>query len=146
MLDYIWLIPVLPALGAMINGIFGKRFPKSVINVIACGTVALSFMIAVLCVNELREMEPRVFEKNFYTWIPGGSSTITMGNEAGRRAEVSVPMGFLLDPLSSIMILVVTGVGFLIHVYSTGYMAHEDGYYRFFTYLNLFMFAMLILV
>ena len=66
-----------------------------------------------------------------------------MGAEAGRATEVLVPLGFLLDPLSSIMILVVTGVGFLIHIYSVGYMAHEDGYYRFFAYMNLFMFAML---
>src|SRR5262245_14651784 len=146
MLDYIWLIPVLPAIGAFINGIFGKRFPKTVIHTIACGTVFLSFVLSVACVAQLAGMEPRVFEKDFYNWIPGGSTVTTMGAEAGRKAELNVPLGFLLDPLSSVMILVVTGVGFLIHIYSVGYMAHEKGYYRFFTYLNLFMFAMLVLV
>src|SRR5204862_3615347 len=64
----------------------------------------------------------------------------------GRLATFTVDWGFLLDPLSSVMILVVTGIGFLIHVYSTGYMAHDNGYYRFFGYLNLFVFFMLMLV
>lgn len=146
MLDQIWLIPALPALGALINGLFGKRLPKSIISIIACGTVGISLIISILCVSQLAGMEPRVFEKDFYTWIPGGSTVTTMGAEAGHKAELSVPMGFLLDPLSSVMILIVTGVGFLIHIYSIGYMGHEDGYYRFFTYMNLFMFAMLTLV
>lgn len=146
MLDQIWLIPVLPALGAIINGLFGKRLPKSVIHTIACGTVFLSLVLSIVCVSQLSSMEPRVFEKDFYTWIDGGSVTTTMGAQAGHKAEVLIPLGFLLDSLSAVMILVVTGVGFLIHIYSIGYMAHEEGYYRFFTYLNLFMFAMLILV
>ncbi|HEY7162465.1 MAG TPA: proton-conducting transporter membrane subunit, partial [Acidobacteriota bacterium] len=146
MLEYIWLIPVLPAIGAFLNGIFGKRLPKSVIHTIACGTVFLSFVIAVGCVAQLAGMEPRVYEKIFYNWIPGGSTILNKGPNIGHSAELNIPVGFLLDPLSSVMILIVTGVGFLIHVYSIGYMAHEDGYYRFFTYLNMFMFAMLLLV
>lgn len=147
MLEYIWLIPVLPAIGAFLNGIFGKRLPKSVIHTIACGTVFLSFVIAVGCVAQLAGMqEPRVYEKAFYNWIPGGSTILNKGPNAGQTAELNIPLGFLLDPLSSVMILVVTGVGFLIHIYSIGYMAHEDGYYRFFCYMNLFMFAMLLLV
>src|SRR5262245_11591003 len=146
MLDYIWLIPVLPAVGALLNGLFGKKLPKSVIHTIACGTVLLSFILSVLCIAQLAGMEPKVFEKNVYTWIPGGTVAKTLGPQAGKTVYLSVPVGFLLDPLSSVMILVVTGIGFLIHVYSVGYMAHEDGYYRFFTYLNLFMFAMLLLV
>lgn len=148
MLELIWLIPVLPAIGALINGVFGKKFPKSVVHWIACGLVFLSFVVAVGCVFQLAGMpaESRVFEKDYYTWIPGGSVTHLMGPNAGKTFELSVPLGFLLDPLSAVMILIVTGVGFLIHVYSVGYMHHEDGYYRFFTYLNLFMFAMLLLV
>jgi NADH-quinone oxidoreductase subunit L len=146
MLDYIWLIPVLPAVGALLNGLFGKKMPKSAIHTIACGLVFISFLISVLCVAELAGRQPRVFEKDFYTWIPGGDVKTTLGPQAGKEASLNVPVGFLLDPLSSVMILVVTGVGFLIHVYSIGYMAHEDGYYRFFAYLNLFMFAMLVLV
>jgi len=146
MLNYIWLIPVLPAIGALINGLFGKKFSRSIIHTIACGTVLLSFILSVLCIAELSGREPRVFEKNVFTWIAGGSTARTLGPDAGQPAELKIPLGFLLDPLSSVMILVVTGVGFLIHVYSVGYMAHEKGYYRFFTYLNLFMFAMLLLV
>lgn len=148
MIEYIWLIPVLPAAGALLNALFGKRLPKSFVHYIACGTVFLSLVISIACVAELANMDPehRVIEKEFFTWIPGGSVNRTLGPEAGAAAEVKIPLGFLLDPLSSVMILVVTGVGFLIHVYSVGYMWHEDGYYRFFTYLNLFMFAMLLLV
>jgi NADH-quinone oxidoreductase subunit L len=146
MLDYIWLIPVLPAIGAFLNGIFGKRFPKSVIHTIACGTVFLAFVLSVLCVAELASVENHVYETNLYNWIPGGSTILNTGPNAGQRAELNIPLGFLLDPLSSVMILVVTGVGFLIHIYSIGYMAHEEGYYRFFTYMNMFMFSMLLLV
>lgn len=146
MLEQIWLIPVLPALGALINGLFGKRFPKWLIHSIACGTVLLSLLISIACVAELSGMEPRVFEKDFYTWIPGGSTVTTMGPQAGHKTDLNIPAGLLLDSLSAVMILIVTGVGFLIHIYSIGYMYHEDGYYRFFTYMNLFMFAMLVLV
>jgi NADH-quinone oxidoreductase subunit L len=146
MLDYIWLIPVFPAIGALLNGLFGKKLPKNVIHTIACGAVLLSFIMSVICIAQIAGMEPKVFEKNVYSWIPGGTVAKTLGPHAGEPAQLSVPLGFLLDPLSSVMILVVTGVGFLIHIYSVGYMAHEEGYYRFFTYLNLFMFAMLLLV
>src|SRR5688572_23907235 len=124
MLDYIWLIPVLPAMGALINGLFGKRFPKTLVHTIACGTVFLSFLLSVVCVIGITQLEPKVFEKNLFSWIPGGSVQKTLGPQAGEPAELNIPFGFLLDPLSSVMILVVTGVGFLIHVYSVGYMAH----------------------
>ncbi len=146
MLEYIWLIPVLPAIGALLNGLFGKRLPKFVIHSIACGTVFLAFVLSIVCVAELSGMQTHVYETTLYNWIPGGSTILNKGPNAGQRAELNIPLGFLLDPLSSVMILIVTGVGFLIHIYSIGYMAHEDGYYRFFTYLNLFMFAMLLLV
>ncbi len=148
LLEYIWLIPVLPAIGALLNGIWGKRLPKSLIHWIACSLVFVSFLLSVLCVTELARMDAdrRVFEKDFFTWIPGGEATSTFGPNEGKEISLSIPVGFLLDPLSAVMILVVTGVGFLIHLYSVGYMSHEDGYYRFFAYLNLFMFAMLLLV
>ncbi|HEY4491547.1 MAG TPA: NADH-quinone oxidoreductase subunit L, partial [Acidobacteriota bacterium] len=129
-----------------LNGILGKRFPKPLVHWIACGLVFLSFAVSILCVAELAGMETRVFEKDYYNWIPGGSASTTLGPESGNEAQLNIPLGFLLDPLSAVMILIVTGVGFLIHVYSVGYMWHEDGYYRFFTYMNLFMFAMLLLV
>src|SRR5438876_1180938 len=115
MLSWLWLIPVFPAAGALINGIFGKRFPKTVVHWIACGMVFLSFAVAVGCVVQLASMDPayRVYEKNYYNWIPGGNAVSLMGKNAGTNFHLDVPMGFLLDPLSAVMILVVTGVGFL---------------------------------
>ncbi len=134
MLEYIWLIPFFPMVGAAINGLFGKRYPKGVVNLVALGSIFLSFLVAAGAFITLLGMDPahRVHELNLFTWIAAGSTKIELG--------------YLIDPLSSVMTLVVTGVGFLIHVYSTGYMSHDPGYARFFTYLNLFCFAMLTLV
>jgi NADH-quinone oxidoreductase subunit L len=130
----LWLIPVLPLIGAAISGIVGKRLPKTIVGVIGSGTVAVSFLIAlrafIAMLNTPEQQLPIL--RNYFTWI-----------QAGRfQAEA----GFMLDHLSGLMILIVTGVGFLIHVYSIGYMAHDDGFYRFFAYLNLFVFFMLTLV
>ncbi|MFV1951345.1 MAG: NADH-quinone oxidoreductase subunit L [Nitrospinota bacterium] len=134
MLNYIWLIPLFPLIGFLINGFFGKRISKNAVGYIACGAVGLSFIVAVLSFISLLQLTPehRVFEKILYTWIDSGSF----------RAEA----GFQLDPLSAIMILVVSGVGFVIHIYSTGYMHDDEGYPRYFSYLNLFTFSMLLLV
>src|SRR6476646_3842203 len=132
--DLLWLIPVLPLIGATINGMSGKRLPKSVIAVVGSGSVAVSFLIAlrafVAMLNTPQEQLPIL--RDYYTWI-----------QAGR---FQAQFGFMLDHLSGVMILIVTGVGFLIHVYSAGYMAHEEGLYRYFAYLNLFVFFMLTLV
>src|SRR6266705_3638009 len=133
-MDFLWLVPALPLLGSAINGLLGKRLPKPVISLVACGSVGVSFLVATGLVLSLiqRAPEERHVVQTLFTWIAAGDFVAT--------AE------FLLDPLSAVMILVVTGVGFLIHVYSIGYMHAEDGYYRFFSYLNLFMFSMLVLV
>ena len=133
-MDFLWLVPALPLLGSAINGLLGKRLPKPVISLVACGSVGVSFLVAAGFVLSLiqRAPEERHVVQTLFTWIAAGDFVAT--------AE------FLLDPLSAVMILVVTGVGFLIHVYSIGYMHAEDGYYRFFSYLNLFMFSMLVLV
>lgn len=134
MIDYLWLIPLVPLTGAAVNGLIGKRLPKSVISLVGCGTAGLSFLFALASFFSLLKLEPeqRHVLKVLFTWIASGDFVA--------KAE------FLLDPLSGVMILVVTGVGFLIHIYSIGYMHAEDGYYRFFSYLNLFLFSMLILV
>jgi len=134
MLDYLWLIPILPLAGAALNGLLGKRLPKRVISIIACGASGAAFALAVVSVLELVSLAPdqRHVVKLFFTWIASGDFV--------SRAE------FLLDPLSAVMLLVVTGVGFVIHVYSIGYMHAENGYYRFFAYMNLFLFSMLVLV
>ena len=133
-MDFLWLVPAFPLLGSAINGLLGKRLPKPVISLVACGSVGVSFLVATGLVLSLiqRAPEERHVVQTLFTWIAAGDFVAT--------AE------FLLDPLSAVMILVVTGVGFLIHVYSIGYMHAEDGYYRFFSYLNLFMFSMLVLV
>ena len=143
-LDLIWLIPLFPALGFVVNGLFGKRLPKAAISVIACGAVLVSFFVAAGAVSELvaLEQEERSHTVTVFEWIDAGAAHTS----AGELTRFSVDWGFLLDPLSAVMVLIVTGIGFLIHVYSTGYMAEEDGYYRYFAYLNLFMFSMLMLI
>ena len=134
MVSFLWLIPLLPLAGAVINGVFGKRLSRGVIGFIASGSVALSFAIsltAFLQMLQLPESELPIV-RNYFTWIQAGS--------------FQASVGLLLDHLSGLMILIVTGVGLLIHVYSTAYMHDDPGFYRFFAYLNLFMFSMLTLV
>ena len=122
----------------------GRRLANSVVSAICCGTVAASFVFSVGAFFQLlaRPEAQRLVERVMFTWIPPVAYHMISGALTYFRAD----WAFLLDPLSCVMILIVTGVGLLIHIYSTGYMAHEGGYYRFFGYLNLFMFAMLMLV
>jgi NADH-quinone oxidoreductase subunit L len=143
-LKLIWVIPLFPAAGAVINGLLGKKLPKRLIDVVACGLVGLAFIFALGAVNQLVHLpeHDRHFEVELFTWIPAGMGEL----RSGGLAPFVIQWGFQLDPLSAVMVLVVTGIGFLIHLYSTGYMAHEGGYYRFFAYMNLFMFSMLTLV
>ena len=184
-LDYLWLVPALPLLGVVLNGLLAlfaerplllkeaglplpgghghgddpshghgtaahgaahggghgdahghRRTPayRMLVSFIAPGVILASFAVALLCVLSLasRPAEGRTFVQVLFPWIQAGSFL--------------APVGFQLDPLSSVMALVVTGVGFLIHVYSVGYMSHERAFARYFVYLNLFMFAMLTLV
>src|SRR6202451_135039 len=131
----LWLIPILPLLGFLLNGVFGRRLSKSVINAIAVGSVLLSFLWVLKSLSALGAFSGGLEEthvEHYFTWIQSGA--------------LNVSIDFAVDRLTAVMLMVVTGVGFLIHVYSIGYMAHEGGYYRFFAYLNLFMFFMLILV
>jgi NADH-quinone oxidoreductase subunit L len=141
MLNLIWLIPVLPLVGVAVNGLFGPRMSRRAVGWLACATVGLSFLLAVGAVAQLAGLpsEARHFQTELGTWLPLGP--VVAGGEGLRIA-----WGFALDPLSAVLLLVVTGVGFLIHVYATGYMAHEEGFSRFFTYMNLFMGMMLTLV
>jgi len=168
-LDYLWVVPALPLLGVVLNGalaLFAERPVllhegpsrgtsaslseghaashgaqgghgpgyRTAVAVIAPGVVGAAFVVALLCVLSLaaRPAEGRTFVQVLFPWIQAGSFL--------------APVGFLLDPLSAVMALVVTGVGFLIHVYSVGYMSHDRAFARYFVYLNLFMFAMLVLV
>ena len=146
LLEYCWLVPLFPLLGAVLMLFFGRALERagrrSTISVLCPGLVGLSFVFALGAVIEVASRPGHTFEKTLFTWIAGLPFHMTNG----QIARFEAVWGVLLDPLSSVMVLVVSFVGFLIHVYSVGYMAHEGGYYRYFGYLNLFMFAMLTLV
>lgn len=133
---------VVPAPAAHETGHHRRSAARSVISLLCPGTVLVSLILSLGAVSELASLPGRTYEVVKFTWIAG----LPFVTQSGAPARFAADWGFLLDPLSSVMILVVTGVGFLIHVYSVGYMGHEGGYYRFFGYLNLFVFFMLILV
>jgi NADH-quinone oxidoreductase subunit L len=139
LLNHLWIVLALPLLGAAINGLFGKTFPKSAVNSVAVGSVVLSFLAAAETVREFLQLAPGQipYVGNYFTWMISGEAT---------SHPFRVDFALQIDQLTVVMLMVVTFVGMLIHMYSTGYMAHEDGYYRFFCYLNLFMFFMLTLV
>src|SRR5262252_6386711 len=149
-LNNIWLIPLLPAFGAAIMFFFGRRLQKSTVSAVCVGAGVLAFLMACGCVLQYNAWADannhQPFQKILYTWLGTDTGHLTFATKGGSPAPFQADAGFLLDPLSSIWLLFVTGVGMLIHVYSTGYMAHEGGYYRFFGYLNLFMFSMLTLI
>lgn len=184
MYRYIWLVPLLPLLGAAINGLLGRkfRFSEKLIGSIAVGSIALAFLLSVMAVwsygfsNDARWPKPYLTSEDGgfkYTWIPGGALEITQGsgaevhvepgtgvdptgnsispgegaNKASKRGSLlDIEWSYQLDPLSAIFMLVVTGVGLCIFVFATGYMHGDKGFYRFFAYLGLFMFSMLVLV
>ncbi|MBI4889397.1 MAG: NADH-quinone oxidoreductase subunit L, partial [Acidobacteria bacterium] len=111
--------------------LFGRKLSKQAISIISPGAVLISFVLSLGAVVQLSALPEKLHQVVLFEWLP----------------LLKVDIGYLLDPLSSVMILVVTGIGFLIHVYATGYMAHEHGprhggFYRFFGYLNLFVFFM----
>ncbi|HEX4605184.1 MAG TPA: proton-conducting transporter membrane subunit, partial [Candidatus Angelobacter sp.] len=143
-LEHLWLIPLFPLITAALMLFVGKRLPKSVVSVLCVGSVGLSFIYALGAVRQLLAAEPehRAAQQILFEWLTPGP----MKESSGQLVSFVADWGYLLDPLSCVMVLVVTGVGFLIHVYSIGYMGHEGGYYRFFGYMNLFMFSMLTLV
>ena len=133
-MDYIWLVPLFPLLGVFINGLLGIKFPKKIIGPIACLAIFGSFIVALITFFQVLSLPPdaRIIEKIYFPWIVAG--------------DFAVNIGFLIDPLSLIMMLTVSGVSFIIHVYSVGYMHDDPGYRRYFVYLNLFVFFMLTLV
>ena len=126
--------------------LFGRRLPKSVVNFCCVGAVALTFVWTLLAVWQFTHSGLPYYTHNLFTWLGSDGGKMLYTLHGGGTAEFVVKAGVLLDPLSCVWLLFVTGVGTLIHIYSTGYMAHEGGYYRFFGYLNLFMFSMLTLM
>jgi NADH-quinone oxidoreductase subunit L len=191
MQKYIWLVPLLPLIGAAINGLLGRklRFSETLIGGIAVGSVALSFLISVAAVysygfgGHAEWPKPYITSQDGFSfnWIPGGMVSVNQGLserasiEIQKKAEeqiaamtpeertahpailvgaaesphyalLNIEWSYQLDALSSIFMLIVTGVGLCIFVFATGYMHGETGFYRFFAYMGLFMFSMLVLV
>lgn len=133
MIKLVALIPLFPLLGFIINGFFGKKISKGLSGAIASMAVLASFIVSVLIFIDLKEhAEVSSHAVNLFAWINSGS--------------LNIPFEFLVDPLSSWFLLIITGIGFLIHIYSMGYMHDDEGFSRFFSYLNLFIFFMLLLV
>jgi NADH-quinone oxidoreductase subunit L len=127
----LWLIPFFPLIGFLLNALFGKRVSKQVVGIIGVASVMISFLYVIAVLLKLSPLTATYSERDF-TWIQSGF--------------LQVGFDLFVDRLTAVMLLVVTGVGLLIHTYSIGYMRDEAGYYRFFAYLNLFMFFMLLLV
>lgn len=132
MMKLIALIPLLPLVGFIITGLFGKKMSKGLVGFVACGSVLGAFVISLLVFLQVRSSESHSITVNLFEWISSG--------------KLNIPFSFLVDPLSALFLLIITGVGFLIHVYSVGYMHDDEGFSRFFAYLNLFVFFMLLLV
>lgn len=130
----LWIVLFAPAAGAALNGFFGARLGKGPVSWIACGAVGVSFVASAGAVYQLAMLPAaaRSFQTVLYDWIGAG--------------ELATEIGLLLDPISAVMILVVSGVSAAIHIYSTGYMADDKRFALYFTYLNLFVFCMLLLV
>jgi NADH-quinone oxidoreductase subunit L len=145
-LSTIWIVPLMPAVGAALMLLIGRRLPKPLVNGICVSSVAMTFVWTVLAVLQFTHSGLPRYEHVLFTWLGSGGGHMLYTLHGGGTAEFVVNAGVLLDPLSCVWLLFVTGVGTLIHIYSTGYMAHEGGYYRFFGYLNLFMFSMLTLI
>ncbi len=134
MFDYIWIIPVFPLLGVFVNASLGRWWKGNAAGWLASSVIGLPFAASLILFYQFLSspVESRMLEKTFFTWIAAGS--------------FSAEIGMQIDALSMVMILIVTGVSFVIHIYAIGYMHNDPGFVRFFIYLNLFVFAMLILV
>ncbi len=134
MLNTLWLIPLAPFAGFLVNGLFGKKAGKGFVTAVALLATLASAVLGTIAVYEYTHAyhHGERHLNTVYNWFSSGN--------------IGVDVAFQLDPLSIVMLMVVTWVGFLIHVYSVGYMHHEEGYWRYFAYLNLFLAAMLILI
>jgi len=136
MSELIWLIPLIPFIGFVVNGLMGNRAPKAITAIIGCGVVLASFVLSLFVYFEVAAARETGASGEIYVHL---FDWFTVG-------KLQVALSFLADPLSAIMLLIITGVGFLIHLYSCSYMAGDAGFGKFFAYLNLFIFFMTILV
>ncbi len=166
MLKLVWLIPLLPLLGFLFNFLLGRKLGLSerTVSVIGCGVILLSLVLTIGAFYEYgwkyapaNENKPFVTSKDpdtgqpagfphSFDWLPGGAAHNALGQKAGALSTFNIEWSYQIDQLSLVMMFIVTFVGFWIHVFATGYMHGDTGYYRFFSYLNLFMFMMLLLV
>jgi NADH-quinone oxidoreductase subunit L len=159
MLKLVWLIPVLPLVGFLFNSLLGRklRLSERAVSTVACGVILISMLLALgafyeyhWSYNPANEDKPYLTSDDgfpgSFTWLPGGAARNTMGRQHGTLTNFNIEWGYQIDQLSLVMMFIVTFVGFWIHVFATGYMHGDKGYYRFFSYLNLFMFMMLLLV
>jgi NADH-quinone oxidoreductase subunit L len=126
------LIPLLPLIGFLINGLGNRKLPKSLVSFVGCGTVLASFLLSLYLFFDFNGSDRVPYTVTYFDWIS--------------VASLQIPFSFQIDQLSLIMLLLVTGVGFVIHVYSAGYMSHDEGFGKYFSFLNLFIFSMLLLV
>jgi NADH-quinone oxidoreductase subunit L len=133
---YAWLLLALPLAGFAVNGLGGRRFSRLGVAWVGCGSIGAAFLVSLYAYLQLLSYTPREQVTKgaitYYTWVTSGS--------------LRIDFGMLIDPLAAVMLLIVTGVGFLIHVYSVGYMHEDANFSRFFAYMNLFIFSMLLLV
>ncbi len=132
MINLVWLVPVFPFIGFLINGLGRNFWSKTLVSWIGSVAILASFALSLGIFLELNASDVKSFTVPLFDWIQVGA--------------LRIPFSFLVDPLSSIMLLIVTGIGFLIHLYSAGYMHNDGGFAKFFAYLNLFIFFMLLLV
>jgi NADH-quinone oxidoreductase subunit L len=158
MLKLVWLIPVFPLLGFLVNFILGRRLRLSerTISLIGCGVIAVSLLLTIGAFYEYgtsyapaHNNDPYVTSGGFpqsFEFLPGGLAHTTLGKSASHLADFKIEWSYQIDQLSLVMMFVVTFVGFWIHLFAVGYMRGDKGFYRFFSYLNLFMFMMLTLV
>ena len=128
----VWLVPLFPLIGFLINGLFWKRMPKTLGGIIGCLAILASFCISVGIFFEVKSLTAPIPPVVLFEFLHSGN--------------LNIPFAFQVDALSSLFLLIITGVGFLIHVYSTSYMGHDEGMVKYFAYLNLFVFSMLLLV
>jgi NADH-quinone oxidoreductase subunit L len=132
MVKFVTLVPLFPLLGFLINALFGKKIGKGLVATIGWGSVLISFVLSILIFLDINAQSQKAFTYELFDWITAG--------------KLKIAFSFLIDPLSSLFLLIITGIGFLIHVYSAGYMHDDEAYHKFFSYLNLFVFFMLLLV
>jgi NADH-quinone oxidoreductase subunit L len=152
-LELVWLIPLLPLIGFLINFFLGKslRFSERTVWLIGCGTILVSLLLTLGAFYQYASGYAPAhgsapYIASYFTWLPGGMAHYTLGKQLGQLSSFNIDWGYQIDQLSLVMMFIVTFVGFWIHVFSVGYMHGDKGFYRFFSYLNLFMFMMLVLV